>query len=126
MVLLRPAVISTQQEAVCLSANGEVPIGSRVASPETRYAETLPAFAPACAFETYSSDGSVGRNWLPNGPTAWAGKGEPGAGVSRPSSPTMKLSMNDGPLAGPTSVPTSFVPVELKSTSPGNAVANNG
>jgi hypothetical protein len=39
----------------------------------------------------------VGRNSLPNGPTACDENGEHGAGVSRPSAPTEKLSMNDVP-----------------------------
>src|SRR6185503_18693636 len=90
----------------------------------TKYAETVPAPAPAWALETYSSDGSVGRNSLPNGPTACAGKGEPGAAVSRPSAPTVKLSMKDGPALGPTSVPTRRSPVALKRTSPGRAVGD--
>src|SRR5205814_5002490 len=86
----------------------------------------LPRLAPPCALETYSSLESVGRNSLPNGPTACAANGEPGAAVRSPSAPTVKLSMNDGPFAGPTSVPTRRVPVELNSTSPGRAVGDSG
>jgi hypothetical protein len=41
--------------------------------------------------------------------------GEPGAAVSRPSDPTVKLSICDEP----TRVPISLVPVPLNSTSPG-------
>jgi hypothetical protein len=39
---------------------------------------------------------------------------------------TLKLSMNDGPSSGPTWMPTSSVPVELKRTSPRRAVAETG
>ena len=41
--------------------------------------------------------------------------GEPGAAVSRPPNPTVKLSICEVP----TRVPTSLVPVPLNSTSPG-------
>ena len=61
--------------------------------------------------------GLAGRNSLPNGPRPWAGNGDPGAAVSRPPEPTVKLSIREGP----TSVPTSLVPVPLNSTSPGAA-----
>ena len=63
--------------------------------------------------------GLVGRNSLPNGPRPWAGNGEPGAAVSRPPKPTVKLSITEVP----TSVPTSLVPVPLNSTSAGAALA---
>ena len=73
------------------------------------------AGAALCALETKSWLGLVGRNSLPNGPRPWAGNGEPGAAVSRPSKPTVKLSISEVP----TSVPTSLVPVVLNSTSAG-------
>src|SRR3954469_23284690 len=92
----------------------------------TSYAETLPTFAPPCALETYNCDGFVGRNSLPNGPTACAGNGEPGAATRCPSRLTLKLSTNDGPAAGPTSVATRLVPVELNRMSPGSAVGFSG
>ena len=84
-------------------------------SNDTRNADTVPALAPPWAFETNSCDGLVGLNSLPNGPGACAANGEPGAAASRPSLFTRKLSISE--VA--TRVPASFVPVELKSTSPG-------
>ena len=113
--------ISTQHGAVWPSANGESPIGVRVASLETRKAETLPASAPSCALETKSCRGFVGRNALPNGPTRWAAKGEPGAAMSRPKGPTRKLSMNYGPALGPTRVAISALPSPLSRIWPGMA-----
>src|SRR6516162_10649349 len=113
----RPSwVISTQHGAVCRSANGEDPIGASVPSAESLNADTVPLPAPALwALDTNSWSGLVGRNWLPNGPSPWAGKGEPGAAVSRPPGPTVKLSIWDVP----TRVPASLVPSPLNSTSPG-------
>jgi hypothetical protein len=49
--------------------------------------------------DTNSWLGLVGRNWLSNGPTPWAVNGEPGAAVSRPLSPTVKLSICEVPPA---------------------------
>ena len=81
-------------------------------------AETVPlSVAVLWALETNSWSGVAGRNSLPNGPRPWAGNGDPGAAVSRPPEPTVKLSITEGP----TSVPTSLVPVPLNSTSPGAA-----
>ena len=57
----------------------------------TLKAETEPRLFPACALETNSWLGFVGRNSLPKGPVAWAGNGEPGAGVSRPPDPTVNV-----------------------------------
>src|ERR1700747_2728673 len=80
----------------------------------------VPVLAPTLwALDTNSWPGLVGRNLLPNGPRPWAGNGESGAAVSRPSEPTVKLSITDVP----TSVPTSLVPVPLNSTSAGAALA---
>src|ERR1700722_4421658 len=80
----------------------------------------VPVPAPTlCALDTSSWSGSVGRTALPNGPRPWAGNGEPGAAVSRPSRPTVKLSITEVP----TSVPASLVPVPLNSTSAGGAAA---
>ena len=56
----------------------------------------------------------MGRNSLPKGPGAWAANGDPGAAVSRPSSPTAKLSISEVLMRAP----TRLVPVPLKSTSP--------
>src|SRR5208282_3766124 len=113
-------VISTQQGAVCWSANGEPPIEVSVPLKESANAETVPVPAPTlCALDTNSWSGLVGRNSLPNGPSPWAGNGDPGAAVSRPSKPTVKLSMTEVP----TSVPASLVPVPLNSTSAGAALA---
>src|SRR5580700_7175311 len=111
-------LISTQHGAVCSSMNGEAPIERRVPSPATRNADTVPSPAALWAFETNSWSGFVGRNSLPNGPTPCAANGEPGAAISRPLNPTRKLSICD--VA--TNVPTSLVPVELNSTSPGWAL----
>src|ERR1700741_2595476 len=80
----------------------------------------VPVPAPMLwALDTNNWLGLVGRNSLPNGPRPWAGHGEPGAAVSRPSKPTVKLSITEVP----TSVPTSLVPVLLNSTSAGAALA---
>jgi hypothetical protein len=98
-----------------LSANGDVPIDVRVPSLASLKAETVPAPAPLWAFETNSWFGFVGRNSLPNGPRPWAANGEPVAEVSSPSGPTVKLSISEVL----TRAPTSFVPSELKRTSPG-------
>src|SRR6185437_11955256 len=57
----------------------------------TLKAETEPRLFPACALETNSWLRFVGRNSLPKGPVAWAGNGEPGAGVSRPPDPTVNV-----------------------------------
>src|SRR5579862_2917099 len=113
-------VISTQHGAVCWSANGEPATGFSVPFGESLYAEMVPVPAPTlCALDTNNWSGSVGRNSLPNGPRPWAGNGDPGAAVSRPSKPTVKLSI----MEVPTSVPTSLVPVPLNSTSAGAALA---
>jgi len=69
--------------------------------------------------DTNSWPGLVGRNSLPNGPGPWAGNGDPGAAVSLPSKPTVKLSITEVP----TSVPASLLPVPLNSTSAGAALA---
>src|ERR1700677_58654 len=112
-------VISTQQGAVCWSANGEAPIGVSVPLKESANAETVPVPAPTLwALDTNSWLGLVGRNSLPNGPSPWAGNGEPGAAVSLPSKPTVKLSITEVPA----SVPASLVPVPLNSTSAGAAL----
>ena len=108
-------MISTQHGAVWLFANGEAPIEVSVPSAAAAKAETLPLPGPPCAFETKSCVGFVGRNSLPNGPRPCAANGEPGAAVSRPFAPTVKLSISDVF----TRVPTSFVPSPLKRTSPG-------
>ena len=81
---LPSGVMVTQQGAVWLSANGEPVIEFRAPLGATVYAETVPRRAPACAFETNSWFGFVGRNSLPNGPVDWAANGEPGAACSRP------------------------------------------
>src|ERR1700733_226945 len=118
----RPSgLIVTQHGAVCWSATGELPIEVSTPAPESVNAETVPSPVPLCALDTNSWLGLVGRNWLPNGPTPWAVNGEPGAAVSRPLSPTVKLSICEVP----TRVPTSLVPVPLKSTSPGWAAAGS-
>src|ERR1700683_3213160 len=80
----------------------------------------VPVPAPTLwALDTNSWPGLVGRNSLPNGPNPWAGNGEPGAAVSLPSKPTVKLSITEVPA----SVPASLVPVPLNSTSSGAALA---
>ena len=107
--------ISTQQGAVWESGNGEVPIDVSVPSLPSLKAETVPLFVPPWAFETKSWLASVGRNSLPNGPMPCASNGEFSAAVSRPSAPTVKLSMTEVL----TRTPTSFVPSPLKRTSPG-------
>src|ERR1700736_3066822 len=84
--------ISTQQGAVWPSAYGEPPIELSVPPEVTLNADTEPFPAPPCAFDTYRCRGFTGENSLPNGPAAWAGNGDPSAGVSRPSSSTTKLS----------------------------------
>jgi len=119
--------ISTQHGAVRPSAKGEVPIGLKTPLCATWNAEIDPFPAPPCALETYSRDGFVGENSLPNGPAACAEKGEPGAGVSRPSSSTRKLSMRKvlGSVV-PTSTPMRLAPAELKRMSPGLAVDGSG
>ena len=82
----------------------------------TLKAETEPRLFPACALETNSWLGFVGRNSLPKGPVAWAGNGEPGAGVSRPPDPTVNVTICGLSI----SVPASTAPVPLNRTSPGN------
>src|ERR1700759_2860881 len=78
----------------------------------------VPVPAPMLwALDTNNWLGLVGRNSLPNGPSPWAGNGEPGAAFSLPSKPTVKLSITEVP----TSVPASLVPVLLNSTSAGAA-----
>src|ERR1700704_668484 len=115
--------ISTQHGAVWPSAYGEPPIELRVPMDETLNADTEPLPLPSCAFETYRCLGLTGENSLPNGPAASAENGDPGAGVSRPSSPTAKLSMRHvAESVVPTSTPMRFVPVELNRMSPGLAV----
>src|SRR5438034_3194374 len=111
-------VISTQHGAIWPSANGEPATGDSVPSAESVNAETVPlSVAVLWALETNSWPGSAGRNSLPNGPRPWAGNGDPGAAVSRPPEPTVKLSIREVP----TSVPASLVPVPVNSTSPGAA-----
>ena len=68
-----------------------------------------------------SNDISVLRI-MPNGPILWAGNGDPGAAVSRPSSPIRNPSRYDGPEPGPTRVPTRRRPLGLISTCPGIAL----
>src|SRR5215469_136205 len=111
----------SQQGAVCWSAYGEAPIGVSAPAGESANADTVPRPAPLCALDTNSWSGLVGRNWLPNGPSPCAVNGEPGAAVSRPSCPTVKLSIWEVP----TRVPISLVPVPLNSTSPGWASAGS-
>src|SRR5229473_1334857 len=90
----------------------------------TLNADTEPLPGPPCAFETYRSAGLTGENSLPKGPAAWAGNGEPAAGVISPLDPTTKLSMrNVLATVVPTSTPMRLVPVELNRMSPGFAVA---
>src|SRR5215471_8177843 len=108
-------LISTQHGAVCRSAKGDDPIGDSVPSAASLNAETVPALAPLWALDTNNWFGLVGRNWLPNGPSPCAGKGDPGAAASRPVRPTVKLSMREVP----TRIPASLVPSPLNSTSPG-------
>src|ERR1700722_236469 len=116
----RPSgLIVTQHGAVCWSATGELPIEASTPARESVNAETVPSPVPLWALDTNSWPGLVGRNWLPNGPVPWAVNGEPGAAVSRPPSPTVKLSICEVP----TRVPTSLLPVPLNSTSPGWAAA---
>src|SRR6266702_6510874 len=113
-------VISTQHGAIWPSANGEPVTEDSVPFGESVNAETVPLSGfGSWALETNSWSGSVGRNSLPNGPRSWALNGELGAAVSRPSKPTVKLSIREVP----TSVPTSLVPVPLNRTSPGAALA---
>src|SRR5438034_10364233 len=92
----------------------------------TEKADTDPLPAPPWAFDTYTWCGSVGENSLPKGPAASAGKGDPAAGVSRPSARTMKLSIRNvlGSVV-PTSTPIRFLPVPLNRMSPGSAVAGS-
>jgi len=112
-------VISIQHGAICLSANGDAPIEVSVPSWESVYAEMVPlSGAVLWALETNSWSGLVGRNSLPNGPRPWAVNGDPGALVSRPSKPTVKLSISEVP----TSVPIRLVPVPLNRTSAGAAL----
>src|ERR1700678_2937974 len=112
----RPSgLIVTRHGAVCWSAAGELPIEASTPAPESVNAETVPSPVPLWALDTNSWLGLVGRNWLPNGPGPRGGNGDPGAAVSRPPSPTVKLSICEVP----TRVPTSLVPVPLNSTSPG-------
>src|ERR1700694_3875178 len=85
--------ISTQQGAVWPSANGEDPIEVTEPLEVTLKAEPEPLPAPPCAFDTYRWCGATGENSLPNGPAAWAGNGEPAAGVRRPASSAPKVSM---------------------------------
>ena len=119
--------ISTQQGAVSPSAKGEPVIDFTFAFGFTENADTDPLSVPPCAFDTYRWCGSAGENALPNGPAASAGNGEPAAGVSRPSAPTMKLSIRNvlGSVV-PTSTPIRFLPVPLNRMSPGRAVGGSG
>ena len=71
----------------------------------------------AIAVSTYA----LPDNALPNGPIRWAGNGEPGAAVRRPSAPIRNASRNDGPAFGPTRVPTRRSPSGLIRTWPGRA-----
>src|SRR5439155_25823553 len=103
-------LISTQHGAVWKSGNGDDPIDVNVPSLASPNAETVPLLAPPWALETKSCVESVGRNSLPNGPGPCAANGESGAGVSRPSAPTVKLSIREVP----TRVPTKRVPSSLK------------
>src|SRR5919204_3689620 len=87
-------VISTQQGAVWLSANGDPATGVSVPLRESVNAETVPVPAPTLwALDTNSWSGLAGRNSLPNGPRPWALNGDPGAACSRPPRPTVKLSI---------------------------------
>src|SRR5436305_12918961 len=115
-------LISTQQGAVWKSGKGDAPIDVSVPSLPSLKAETVPLPAPPWALETKSWVASVGRNSLPNGPGPWAANGEAGAAVSRPSPPTVKLSISEVP----TLVPTSLVPSPLNRTSPGEEPAGRG
>src|SRR5271157_4742855 len=111
-------VISTQHGAIWSSANGEPLTGDSLPLRWSRNAEIVPlSGAVLWALDTNSWFGLAGLNSLPNGPRPWAGNGDPGAAVSRPPEPTVKLSIREGP----TSVPASLVPVLLNSTSPGAA-----
>ena len=113
-------MISTQHGAIWSSANGEPATGDSVPFLESVNAEMVPLPAAVLwALETNSWFGFAGRNSLPNGPSPCPGNGDPGAGVRRPPKPTVKLSISEVP----TSVPASFVPVPLNSTSPGAALA---
>src|ERR1700748_681597 len=112
-------VISIQHGAICLSANGDAPIEVSVPSWESVYAEMVPlSGAVLWALETNSWSGLVGGTSLPNGPRPWAVNGDPGALVSRPPKPTVKLSISEVP----TSVPIRLVPVPLNRTSAGAAL----
>src|SRR5882757_3240433 len=115
-------LISTQQGAVCKSANGEDPIDDGTPLSATLKAETEPLPAPPWAFETKSCVRWVGLNSLPNGPGPWAANGEPGAAVSRPDDATVKLSISEGP----TRVPTRRLPSPLNRTSPGDEPSGSG
>src|SRR5215469_13559878 len=90
---LPSCVISIQQGAVWLSGKDEAPMEVSVPFRATWKAETVPLFVPPCALETKSWLDLVGRNSLPKGPGPCAAKGEPGAGGSRPSPRTTKLSI---------------------------------
>ena len=76
-------LISTQHGAVWLSANGEARSTSGCRRRPTLNAETVPVPAPSWALDTYSWLGFVGRNSLPNGPSALrrerrtGGRGQP-------------------------------------------------
>src|SRR5438132_4687808 len=115
-------LISTQHGAVWKSGKGDEPIDVSVPSLPSLKAETVPLPAPPCALETNSCVAFVGRNSLPNGPGPCAGNGELGAAVSRPSVPTVKLSISEVP----TRAPTSLVPSPLNSTSPGEEPSGRG
>ena len=70
--------------------------GRELAGRGSLNAETVPLPpAPSWALETNSWSAFVGLNSLPNGPTPCAGNGEPAAAVSRPSPPTVKLSISE-------------------------------
>src|SRR6266568_3184265 len=115
-------LISTQQGAVWKSGKGDEPIDVCVPSLPSLKAETVPLPAPPCALEPNNCVPSVGRNSLPNGPGPWAANGEAGAAVSRPSGPTVKLSISEVPTLSP----SSLVPSPLNRTSPGEDPSGRG
>src|SRR4029077_20943675 len=101
---------------------GDDPIDDSTPLSASLNADTVPLPGPPWAFETKSCVPRVGLNSLPNGPGPWAANGEPGAAVSRPDGPTVKLSISEGP----TRVPTRRRPFPLNSTSPGAEPSGSG
>src|SRR5207237_10352436 len=115
-------LISTQHGAVWKSGKGDEPIDVSVPSLPSLKAETVPLPAPPCALETNSCVAFVERNSLPNGPGPWAGNGELGAAVSRPSATRVRMSISEVPY----SVRSSLVPWPLIRKTPRVVHAGRG